>query len=109
MRQYTVNLHLTPEMRQMSVYHLCYCLQSIIIVVTQKLVLQQSKNFRAKSTETLSPPPSIQFSLVLYNLLGPDILVQTSTLVYHAVRECFCPTFIARNIGASCPDYMSGG
>ena len=24
-----MNLHLTPEMRQMSVYHLCYCLQSL--------------------------------------------------------------------------------
>ena len=35
-----------------------------IFAVTQKLVLQQSKNVRAKCTETLSPPPSIQFSLV---------------------------------------------
>ena len=34
-----------------------------IIVVTQKLVLQQSKNVTAKCTETLSPPPCIQFSL----------------------------------------------
>ena len=36
------------------------------IVVTQKLVPQQSKNVTAKCTETLSPPPSIPFSLVLY-------------------------------------------
>ena len=35
-----------------------------IIVVTQKLVLQQSKNVTAKCTETLSPPPSIQISLL---------------------------------------------
>ena len=34
-----------------------------IIVFTQKLNLQQSKNVTAKCTETLSPPPSIQFSL----------------------------------------------
>ena len=34
-----------------------------IIVVTQKLVLQPSKNVTAKCTETLSPPPCIQFSL----------------------------------------------
>ena len=34
-----------------------------IIEVTQKLVLQQSKNVTEKCTETLSPPPSIQFSL----------------------------------------------
>ena len=33
-----------------------------IIVVTQKLVLQQSKNVTAKCTETLLPPPCIQFS-----------------------------------------------
>ena len=36
-----------------------------IIVVTQKLVLQQSKYVTAKCTETLSPPLSIQFSLVM--------------------------------------------
>ena len=36
-----------------------------IIVVTQKLVLQQSKNVTAKCTETLLPPPCIQFSLGL--------------------------------------------
>jgi len=35
-----------------------------IIVVTQKLVLQQSKNVTEKCAETQSPPPSIQFSLV---------------------------------------------
>ena len=34
-----------------------------IIVVTQKLVLQQSKNVTAKYTETLLPPPSIQYLL----------------------------------------------
>ena len=36
---------------------------AFIIVVTHKLVLQQSKNVTAKCTETLLPPPSIQFSL----------------------------------------------
>ena len=35
-----------------------------IIVFTQNLVLQQSKNVIAKCTETLSPPPSFQFSLL---------------------------------------------
>ena len=34
-----------------------------IIVVKQKLILQQSKNVTAKCTESLSPPPSIKFSL----------------------------------------------
>ena len=34
-----------------------------IIVITQKLVLQQSKNVTAKCTETLLPPPCIQFSM----------------------------------------------
>ena len=38
-----------------------------IIVVRQKLVLQQSKNVTAKCTETLSPPPSIKFSLLALN------------------------------------------
>ena len=37
---------------------------AFVIVVTQKLGLQQPKNVTAKGTETLSPPPSIQFSLV---------------------------------------------
>ena len=36
---------------------------AFIIVVTQKLVLRQSKNVTAKCTETLSPPPSIQLTL----------------------------------------------
>ena len=34
-----------------------------IIIVTQKLVLQQSKNVTAKCTETLSPPPLFNISL----------------------------------------------
>ena len=34
---------------------------AFVIVVMQKLVLQQSINVTAKCTETLSPPPSIQF------------------------------------------------
>ena len=34
-----------------------------IIVVTQKLVLQRSKNVTAKCTENLSPPPCILYSL----------------------------------------------
>ena len=34
-----------------------------IIVLTQKLALQQTKNVTAKCTETLFTPPSIQFSL----------------------------------------------
>jgi len=38
---------------------------AFVIVVTQKLVLQQSKNFTAKCTETLMPPPSIQYLLGL--------------------------------------------
>ena len=37
---------------------------AFVIDVTQKLVLQQSKNATAKYTETLSPLPSIQFPLV---------------------------------------------
>ena len=41
-----------------------------IIVVTQKLVLQQSKNVTAKCTETLSPPPSIQYFLGGKNITG---------------------------------------
>ena len=48
----------------MSVYQLCYCLQSLLLLLRKKLVLQQSKNVTAKCTETQSPPPSIQFSLV---------------------------------------------
>ena len=33
MSQYTVNLHVKPEIRQMSVYHLCYCLQSLLLLL----------------------------------------------------------------------------
>ena len=41
---------------------------AFIIVVTPKLVLQQSKYVTAKCTETLLPPPCIQFSLSSPNL-----------------------------------------
>ena len=37
---------------------------AFVIVVTQKLVLQQSKNVTAKCTENLSPSPCILFSLI---------------------------------------------
>ena len=50
----------------------------LIIVVAQKLVLQQSKNVTAKCTETQSLPPSIQFSL--YGT--KQILVQQMTTQY---------------------------
>ena len=40
-----------------------------IIVVTQKLVFQKSKNVTAKCTETLLPPPCIQYSLLYCSLL----------------------------------------
>ena len=36
---------------------------AFVMVVSQNLVLQQSKNVTAKCTETQSPPPSIQFSI----------------------------------------------
>ena len=41
---------------------------AFIIVVTQKLVLQQSKNVTAKCTETLLPPPFIQFSFLYLSI-----------------------------------------
>ena len=49
---------------------------AFIIVVTQKLVLQQSKNVTAKCTETLSPPPSIQFSLIFQILYNINIFIK---------------------------------
>ena len=45
----------------MSVYYLCYCLQSLLLL----LVLQQSKNVTEKCTETLSPLLLFNISLVL--------------------------------------------
>ena len=77
MSQYTVNLHLMPEMPDVCLSFVL--LFTIIIVVTQKPVLQQSKNVTDKCTETLSPPPLLlilyittQFSakLLLFIILG---------------------------------------
>ena len=42
---------------------------AFVIVVTKKLVLPQSKNVTAKCTETLSPTPTIQYVLGLYDVL----------------------------------------
>ena len=44
-----------------------------IIVVTKKLILQQSKKLTAKCTETQSPPPSIQLSLKYSKLLKTEV------------------------------------
>ena len=47
-----------------------------IIVVKQKLVLQQPKNVTSKCMETLLPPPCIQFSLFqIMNSVGWNYLV----------------------------------
>ena len=43
---------------------------AFVIVFTQKLVLQQSKNVTAKCMETFLPPPSIQFSLLFYMIVN---------------------------------------
>ena len=53
------------------------------IVVTQKLVLLQSKNIAAKCTETLSPPPCIQFSLRVIMLCLPRC--RTVSLGYYCL------------------------
>ena len=53
------------------------------IVVMQKLVLQQSKSVTAKCTETLSPPPSIQFSLH-----GTMYIRYVLSLTYKVVYKC---------------------
>ena len=45
-----------------------------IIVVTQKLVLQQSKNVTEKCTETLSPTPSIQYLLGVKRIVWKFVL-----------------------------------
>ena len=68
---------------------------AFIIVVTRKLVLQQSKNVTAKCTETLLPPPCIQFSLLRsINMLCFSVLVSV----------CLCPINVKTvdSIGPKC-------
>ena len=58
---------------------------AFIIVVTQKLVLQQSKNVTAKCTETLSPPPSIQYLLDTVYII--HVTLNTVRIIHvHAVH-----------------------
>ena len=54
---------------------------AFIIVVTQKLVLQQSKYVTAKCTETLLPPPCIQFSLNQPNIPWVDLQQQQNQVM----------------------------
>ena len=54
-----------PEMHQ-CLFIIVVLFTIFIIVITQKLVLQQSKYVTAKCTETLLPPPCIQFSLLFF-------------------------------------------
>ena len=63
-----MNLHLTPEMPDVCL-SLVLLFTIFMIVVTQKLVLQQSKNVTAKCTEYLSPPPCILYLLGEYNII----------------------------------------
>ena len=51
-----------------------------IIVVTQKLVLQQSINVTAKCTENLSPPPCILYLLGVWCILS-----QTEPIFYSSI------------------------
>ena len=46
-----------------------------IFVVTQKLVLHQSKNVTAKCTENLSPPPCILYLLELYTVSHAEVVI----------------------------------
>ena len=71
---------------------------AFIIVVTLKLVLQQSKNVTAKCTETLLPPPCIQFSLVftqysLQSYPGGITLIEGSS-IYPQIKKS--PHLISR-------------
>ena len=64
-------------------------------IVTQKLVLQQSKNVTAECTETLSPsspPPSIQFSL-------PIMLVFLGHISFIHKSKCRLLVYTFNNIG----------
>ena len=66
-----------------------------IIVVTQKLVLQRSKNVTAKCTENLSPPPCILYSLVgIINNLQCNISPHTQWHNKHYVHFLFSEFFI---------------
>ena len=56
-----MNLHLTPDMPYICLSFVLFTI--FIIVVTQKLILQQFKNVTAKCTENLSPPPWILYLL----------------------------------------------
>ena len=78
-----------------------FTLDAFAIVVTQKLVLQQSKYFTAKCTETLSPTPSIQFSLMYANpLLIVQAMYSTSNgqTVYYSTGGWFLKIFILENL-----------
>ena len=54
----------------------CYCCYA-------KLILLQSKNVTAKCTETLSPPPSIQFSL-------SNMIIHVLQTVLHLNKKNIC-------------------
>ena len=65
-----------------------------IIVVTQKLVLQQSKYVTAKCTETLLPPPCIQFSLNQPNIPWVDLQQQQNQAMQKQFYKKSCVRLI---------------
>ena len=64
-----MNLHPTPEMPDVCLSFVLL-IPIFIIVATQKLVLQQSKNVKAKCTENLTPPSCILYLLDSNQKLG---------------------------------------
>ena len=63
MIQYSVNLHLTPEMHQMFVYHLCYCLKSLLLLLRKNQFFSSPKTSQQSVRKPYRPLLLFIFSL----------------------------------------------
>ena len=79
-----------------------------IIVVTQKLVLQPSKNVAVKCTEPQSPPHSIQFSLNISIVYTLYIRSLNALKQYNAPLSCISITNISHFISFNIKLQASG-
>ena len=80
MSQYTVNLHLTRQRCQMSVYPLCYCLQSLLLLLRKNQIFSSPKT----SQQSVRKPnrPLLLYNSPCLGVYQPEFTLQYSTVQY---------------------------
>ena len=81
MSYYTVNLHLKPGMRQMFVYYLCYCLQSLLLMLRKNQFFSSPKTSQQSVRKPYRP-------LLVFNSpwVVPRKIQQVHSIFTHKIK-----------------------